>query len=1317
MAESSTLRYSIQKLNGENYSTWSYKMELMLMDEGIWDVIAEDKPAETETQKLAIWSKNNQKARVRIGLLVEDNQLLHIRNVKTAKEAWEALKEYHQKSTLSTKVLLLKRICRTVLCDGGNMETHIATFSENIERLTALGLDLPDELKAALLLGSLPESFDILVTALESRPDSDITFQFVKSKLLDEYKKRRGTQAMRDSSNGETAMKSVHHKNQSSDKTKLSCFFCKKTGHLKKDCYSYKSWKNKQNKANKASVLNVDESLFMAKEIINSAENTCFSAQVQKESAQHTWIIDSGATSHISSAKDFFRSFDPSVRGTIQLAAINKKSEVLGMGSGTIKCTVDGEAKVLHMENVLYVPSFGSSLISVKKLSLQGYAVNFQGLECRIIKNGSVHAKAKAGKYAPDLYEIHGIVEAAHAAINGKHGDNCVHMWHRRFGHRDISAIKSLAEKKLATGITIESCERDEFCEYCVKGKMARKPFPKEADHKSQAILDLLHTDVCGPMQTVTPGNKRYVMTIIDDFSRFTTVYFLKTKDEVGAKIKEFIQMAITQFSKTPKCVRSDRGREYVNAELIDYLKGKGIQIQYTAAYSPQQNGIAERKNRSLIEMAKCMLLDANLEKRYWAEAVNTANFLQNRLPTRATEKTPYELWHSRKPNVKNLHIFGCDVYMQIPKEQRRKLDDKAEKLTFIGYSDESKAYRLLNRKTGRVKVSRDVIFIENSKGEQTELNTEHEELTFSGGNAEDKVEEESSINIQESSSDSDNLDNNIQEGSTCSEVRRSARENRGVPPNRFMATSNLAQSSSEDPRNRQEALSRADKEQWQAAMDEEIQSLMANDTWDIVPAPKDRDIVTCKWVYKIKRDGESGAEKYKARLVARGFSQKFGTDYDEVFAPVVKQTTFKVLLTIAGQNNLIVKHFDAKSAFLNGNLKETIFMAQPEGYEKEDKDGNRLVCKLKKGLYGLKQAAKIWNEQLDSLLKSQNFIQSEADSCLYIKDCSQEKIYIIIHVDDFLIAAKKTEQINNIANFLNKNFQLTDLGIIKKYLGIEVRRNEKGIFCIKQTDYIKTILKRFGLEDAKVSYIPLDTGYYKNRENQPLMQNSEKYQQLIGALLYLSINTRPDISASVAILSQRNKEPTDTDWLELKRVCRYLKGTINHELTLGHQAKENALIGYADADWAENRADRKSTSGYLFMFTGAAISWGCRKQSCVALSSTEAEYIALAEACQEVLWIRRLIQDFTGKQQPTTKIYEDNQSCIKLLSIKKFNHRTKHIDTKFHFVKDLKNDGILDFEYCSTQEMLADMFTKPLCKIKLKQLSEGCGLKNVYSV
>lgn len=342
--------------------------------------------------------------------------------------------------------------------------------------------------------------------------------------------------------------------------------------------------------------------------------------------------------------------------------------------------------------------------------------------------------------------------------------------------------------------------------------------------------------------------------------------------------------------------------------------------------------------------------------------------------------------------------------------------------------------------------------------------------------------------------------------------------------------------------------------------------------------------------------------------------------DYDEVFAPVVRQTTLRTLLSVAGARKMTVVHFDVKSAFLHGELKETIYMRQPPGFE----EGGNLVCKLKKSIYGLKQAANVWNNTLHNVLCNGGFEQSSADQCLYTNFTNEEGItYILVYVDDILVVSEKDGNITRVETLLKTHFDISNLGRANHYLGLEIFQDKFSNFCIRQRKYIIDLVKEFGMENAKDSKYPIDPGYGKS-ESEKLMDNTQ-YQKLIGSLLYLSVNSRPDIAASVSILARKVSAPTQEDWTELKRVLKYLKGTSNYFLRLSdNNAERDVLRGYADANWAEDRQDRKSNSGYVFQINGGTISWTCRKQTCVSLSSTEAEFVALSEACKEVLWIRK---------------------------------------------------------------------------------------------
>jgi hypothetical protein len=316
----------------------------------------------------------------------------------------------------------------------------------------------------------------------------------------------------------------------------------------------------------------------------------------------------------------------------------------------------------------------------------------------------------------------------------------------------------------------------------------------------------------------------------------------------------------------------------------------------------------------------------------------------------------------------------------------------------------------------------------------------------------------------------------------------------------------------------------------------------------------------------------------------------------------------------------------------------------------------------------------------------------------------------VLVYVDDLLICGN-VKQINAIAETLAQNFELKNLGEVNFYLGIQVEKDRFGNYLLSQTAKLKQIISEFGLTDANGCNTPMLTDYLNIEGEENLLQSNEQYRQAVGALLYISTTTRPDITAATSILSRRISAPRQCDWTAVKRVIRYLKETINLKLKL-EAGNELQLVGYVDADWAGDRSDRKSTSGYLFQLGGSTISWSSKKQGTVALSSTEAEYIAAALASQELIWLRQLLTDLDIPCTGATTIFEDNQGCIKLVCVGKMNARTKHIDIRHHHLRDLQTKGIMDLKYCQTNKMLADVMTKPLNRDKLKGINNQIGLE-----
>ena len=394
------------------------------------------------------------------------------------------------------------------------------------------------------------------------------------------------------------------------------------------------------------------------------------------------------------------------------------------------------------------------------------------------------------------------------------------------------------------------------------------------------------------------------------------------------------------------------------------------------------------------------------------------------------------------------------------------------------------------------------------------------------------------------------------------------------------------------------EALSGPDADEWKKAMDREINSFKENDVWKLSEPSANHEPIKSKWVFKKKVGPDGTVVTYKARLVVKGYSQKFGQDYDETFSPVVRFESVRAILALAAQRNLKLHQMDVTTAFLNGKLKEDIYMNQPEQYINVDKPN--LVYKLNKSVYGLKQAPRCWNSYLDSYLKENKFEQSKSDSCIYTRVIDDDLCILAVYVDDLIIASKLDRNIDFIKSMLSSKYAMKDLGRLSYFLGVNINQNDNGVF-INQSTYIDSLLKRFSFDDCNPISTPCDFNSYleKATENDDLFDRG-KYQSAVGALLYLSTRTRPDITYAVCNVAKFSSNPSNKHWSAVKRIFRYLKGTS----LLGIKYVQNndiSCVGFADADWAGDRADRKSTSGYCFTMSGGAISWRTSKQQTVA--------------------------------------------------------------------------------------------------------------------
>lgn len=529
----------------------------------------------------------------------------------------------------------------------------------------------------------------------------------------------------------------------------------------------------------------------------------------------------------------------------------------------------------------------------------------------------------------------------------------------------------------------------------------------------------------------------------------------------------------------------------------------------------------------------------------------------------------------------------------------------------------------------------------------------------------------------------------------------------KGRPAKQYNSV-NMLTNEQQVPKTVKEALASDNTDEWRAAMHEEYNALIKNDTWEIADLPPGQKAIGCRWVFAIKRDATGKIERYKARLVAKGCGQTYGVNYEETFSPVVRYATIRMVLAITAELELHVHQLDVSTAYLNGDLTEDIYMKQPEQFGL----GNDRVLKLKKSLYGLKQSGRMWNLKLDEMLQRIGFTACASEPCLYTRIKGATTNIIAVYVDDLMVCCSDLGELKEIKRVISNTFQIVDKGPIHQFLGMSIERDgPTGAITISQKQHIWQLLEQYGMTNCRTTSVPLDPGFQPKCESQSCqLVDQMEYQSIIGSLMYIAISTRPDILHSVCKLSQRNTNPHVEHLAAAKQILRYLKTTL--ELKLKYQKTGQMVTGYVDADWGGDSTDRKSYSGHVFILGGSTFAWESKKQKSVALSSTEAEYMALSQSATEAVYIRKVLNEMNMYlNKKSIAIYGDNLSAMNLVKNPVYHARSKHIDIRYHYVREIYDENLIELKYCPTEDMVADLLTKNLCKVKHEKFTQLLGL------
>jgi hypothetical protein len=1154
----------------------------------------------------------------------------------------------------------------------------------------------------------------------------------------------------RGSNNSETTPKKADKKpnkdkGKISDKTPKSCtYHPRSTTHSTAECTTgpakaQRRQEHEQNKTNKDARSAAAAATSGAETGSTSANFGFYNSASGETTHEHTpeskYLIDSGSTHHIVGNRELLSNVQ-SVPNPVHVELGGTRFSMTLKEKGCLVISDKATGKVV-INDVYYTPDTHDNMLSTEALKRAGWFVDLGGMT--ISKNGVTFRLDNSFSGNRPALTL-GAVAAANAP-------SLLHKLHLRLGHPGRARLIGLIEAEMITGITSDDVKDDNFnisdCEYCLAHRTQALPRPGPSPRGTSATNEYVHADL-KEFSTPSLAGNYYWLTFVSDYTGWRHGIPLKTKDIVHGVLRNEIVKLERQANVTVKVVRTDNGTEFSNRHFDGWCHSVGIIHQQSPPYGQALNGVAERFNRYLSEIVRTMLAQSGLGHDYFDEACMYASQLINMTTLMNDGRSAYERYTGRKPNLDRMLPFGHRVYVRYLGKDRRPGTERPRSLPArILTANTAYPGWKVRLDTGETIHVRDVYnFEDNIAVDQVDLGAPLPQYLVDHNDA-DATDDDDVMDPRITQT----INNAAPLPNVVARTERNARPNpfidpldMGLPPTvgtlprhleegqrygeaaaindkddyddiidsdhqGFFASLEADQVAIGDPTTLTDALHGPERIKWIEAMQNEVDNLNGKGTWSEVIVPSGKKPISTKWVFKRKLNSAGQVIKFKARLVARGFSQIPGVDFEDTFAPVSRLGSLRLLLAHAATHDLELRQLDVEGAYLNGTLEEEVYIGIPRGVETENP--NATGFRLHKALYGLKQSGRAWWIELERALQALSFKRCSSEWGLHVRHdpITNTIVYILAYVDDLLIASKTTKEADDIIARLRKEWTLTDLGSPTQMLSLKIVRDRHArTITISSGTYITSLKNRFdlkGMKSGKTTPLPQGSSavLIPATEDNSLSTNKRTaYQQLVGIVLWLASTTRPDLSFAASALGRVAHAPT-IDALDLgKRVLLYALHTRDRALVLGGDKMQN-LVVYCDSDFAEDPITRRSTTGYVCMMYGSPITWAARRQGSVAASTTAAEYVALAEAVREILWLRQMLDQLhikAGLGQPTV-VHVDNLSTIRIAEKPVNFPLAKHIDVRYHIVREQISKGNVKVHPVTSANQLADIFTKPL--------------------